>query len=63
MGSLNRLYLRARETLVGAHRGQTYTEYALVFLFVVIVMITGYQVMGVHIHETVMDIASSVASG
>jgi Flp pilus assembly pilin Flp len=57
----SRLYVRARETVVGAWRGQTYTEYALVLLFAVIVMITGYQKMGIHIRNAVAGLADSVA--
>jgi Flp pilus assembly pilin Flp len=58
----NRIYLRAREALVRSHRGQTYTEYALVFVFVIIVLITGYQKLGNTLYDAVQGVAGSVSS-
>lgn len=57
----SRLYVRARES-VRSHRGQAYTEYALVFAFVIIVIITGYQKLGNTIHDAVKEIANSVTN-
>ena len=56
------LYIRAREAIVRSHRGQTYTEYALVFAFVIIVIITGYQKLGITIHDAVKGVANSVSN-
>lgn len=56
------LYIRARESVIRSQRGQTFTEYALVFAFVIIVLITGYQKLGHTIHDAVKGIANSVTN-
>lgn len=58
----NRLYVRARESVIRSHRGQTLTEYALVFAFVILVIITGYQKLGNTIHDAVKGMANSVTN-
>jgi Flp pilus assembly pilin Flp len=57
-----RLYLRAREALIGTDRGQTMTEYALVLLTVFVVLVTSYQVMGRNTFSMVKGITDSVAN-
>lgn len=62
MTFLGELYIRARESLVATRRGQTYSEYALIFVCVVIALITGYQVIGHTVSSTVSGMAVSVAA-
>ena len=46
MEIITRLYLRLREAASGAYRGQTYSEYALIFVCIVVALVGGYQLIG-----------------
>jgi Flp pilus assembly pilin Flp len=62
MEIITRLYLRLRETASGAYRGQTYTEYALIFVCVVVALIGGYQLIGNNLVNSVGGIANEVGN-
>ncbi len=57
-----RLYIRLREAVSGAHRGQTYSEYALIFVCVVIALIGGYQLIGNNLNSSVSGLAEQVGN-
>lgn len=56
------LYVRLREAVSGAHRGQTYSEYALIFVCVVVALIGGYQLIGNSLASTVSGLSTQVSS-
>ena len=62
MEIITRLYLRLREAGSGASRGQTYSEYALIFVCIVVALIGGYQLMGTHLTNSVGGIAEQVGN-
>ena len=62
MEIITRLYLRLREAGSGASRGQTYTEYALIFVCVVVALVGGYQLIGNNLANSVGGIANEVGN-
>jgi Flp pilus assembly pilin Flp len=62
MESAGRLYIRAREALITAHRGQTFAEYAIVVALIAVALISSYQTIGRTLASTVSGIDSTVAS-
>jgi Flp pilus assembly pilin Flp len=62
MKSITRLYVRLREAASGAHRGQTYSEYALIFVCIVVALIGGYQLIGTTLGSSVGGIADQVSN-
>jgi Flp pilus assembly pilin Flp len=62
MELFTRLYIRLREAVSGARRGQTYTEYALIFVCVVIALVGGYQLIGNNLTNTVSGVANQVGN-
>jgi Flp pilus assembly pilin Flp len=62
MESMARLYIRLREAASGAHRGQTYSEYALIFVCIVVALIGGYQLIGNNLSNSVGGIAGQVGN-
>lgn len=62
MEFITRLYVRLRETASGAYRGQTYTEYALIFVCIVVALVGGYQLIGNNVGNTVTGIADQVGN-
>jgi len=62
MESITRLYIRFREAASGSFSGQTYSEYALIFVCVVIALVTGYQLIGETLTNSVSGLAGQVTS-
>jgi Flp pilus assembly pilin Flp len=62
MEIITRLYLRLREAASGAYRGQTFTEYALIFVCVVVALVGGYQLIGNNLVNSVGGIANEVGN-
>lgn len=62
MESITRLYVRLREAASGAHRGQTYSEYALIFVCIVVALIGGYQLIGNNLTNSVGGIADQLGN-
>ena len=62
MELITRLYVRLREAASGAYRGQTYSEYALIFVCIVVALIGGYQLMGNNLTNSVGGIAEQVGN-
>ena len=62
MGTTMRLYLRLREAASRAYRGQTYSEYALIFVCIVVALVGGYQLIGNNLTNSVNGIASQVGN-
>jgi Flp pilus assembly pilin Flp len=62
MESITRLYVRLREAVSGAHNGQTYSEYALVFVCIVIALVGGYQLLGSNLNSSVGGLANQVGN-
>ncbi|MGB6565645.1 MAG: hypothetical protein WBE69_23825, partial [Candidatus Binataceae bacterium] len=60
MEIITRLYIRLRETASGAYRGQTYSEYALVFVCIVVALFGGYQLLGENLSNSVGGLANQV---
>ena len=53
---------KSRGILSSGHRAQTYTEYALIFVCVIIALIGGYQLMGETINNTVSNVSEQVSN-
>jgi Flp pilus assembly pilin Flp len=62
MEPITRLYVRLREAASGAHRGQTYSEYALIFVCIVIALVGGYQLIGNNLTSSVGGISDQVGN-
>jgi Flp pilus assembly pilin Flp len=62
MESFTRQYVRLREAVSGARRGQTYTEYALIFVCIVIALVGGYQLIGNNLSTSVSGVADQVGN-
>lgn len=62
MQLIARLYVRLRESVSGAHRGQTYSEYALIFVCIVIALVGGYQLIGGNLTNSVSGVADQVTN-
>ena len=62
MEIITRLYLRLREAASGAYRGQTYSEYALIFVCIVVALIGGYQLIGGTLNSSMGDLANQVGN-
>jgi len=62
MESITRLYVRLREAASGAYRGQTYSEYALIFVCIVVALIGGYQLIGNTLTNTVSGVSDQVVN-
>jgi Flp pilus assembly pilin Flp len=62
MELITRIYVRLREAASGAYRGQTYSEYALIFVCIVVALIGGYQLMGANLTNSVGGIAEQVGN-
>jgi Flp pilus assembly pilin Flp len=62
METITRLYVRLREAVYGAYCGQTYTEYALIFVCIVVALVGGYQLIGNNVGNTVSGLAEQVGN-
>jgi Flp pilus assembly pilin Flp len=62
MEIITRLYLRLRETASGSYGGQTYSEYALVFVCIVVALFGGYQLLGESLSNSVGGLANQVGN-
>ncbi len=62
MESITRLYIRFREAASGSFSGQTYSEYALIFVCVIIALVTGYQLIGANLTNSVNGLADQVSN-
>ncbi len=62
MEIITRLYLRLREAASGVYRGQTYTEYALVFVCVIVALFGGYELLGENLSNSVNGLANQVGN-
>lgn len=62
MESVMRLYLRLREAASGSYRGQTYSEYALIFVCIVVALVGGYQLIGNNLNNSVGGVANQIGS-
>ena len=62
MESITRLYIRFREAASSGFSGQTYSEYALIFVCVVIALVTGYQLIGANLTNSVNGLADQVTN-
>jgi len=62
MELIMRLYVRLREAASEAYRGQTYSEYALIFVCIVVALIGGYQLIGNNLSNSVTGIADQVGN-
>jgi len=62
MEIITRLYLRLREGGSGASRGQTYTEYALIFVCVIVALVGGYQLIGNNLSNEMNGLANQVGN-
>jgi Flp pilus assembly pilin Flp len=62
MELITRVYVRLREAVSRAHRGQTYTEYALIFVCVVVALVGGYQLIGNNLGHSVNELAEQVGN-
>ncbi len=51
MGSLTKMYVRAREFHTKLTKGQTMTEYAMIVALIAIAVFVTYQVMGQNINH------------
>ncbi|MGH7985355.1 MAG: Flp family type IVb pilin [Candidatus Binataceae bacterium] len=60
MEFLTRYYIRRRESLSRAARGQTMTEYALILAAIAIVVYTVMQTMGTSITAVITSIRNSL---
>jgi Flp pilus assembly pilin Flp len=57
-----RLYVRLREAASRSYRGQTYTEYALIFVCIVVALVGGYQLIGDNLTNSVGGISNQVGN-
>jgi Flp pilus assembly pilin Flp len=48
--------------LSSSQRAQTYTEYALIFVCVIVALIGGYQLMGNTINNTISNVNEQVSN-
>ena len=62
MELVTRLYIRLREAASRAHRGQTYSEYALIFVCIVVALVGGYQLIGSNLSNSVGGVAEQVGN-
>jgi Flp pilus assembly pilin Flp len=62
MELITRIYVRLREAASGASRGQTYTEYALIFVCIVVALVGGYQLIGNNLGNSVGGVANQVGN-
>ena len=62
MEPIMRLYVRLREAASGAYRGQTYSEYALIFVCIVVALVGGYQLIGDTLTNSVSGISEQVTN-
>jgi len=62
MELITRLYVRLREAVSGAYRGQTYSEYALIFVCIVVALVGGYQLIGNNVNNTVSELSQQVGN-
>jgi len=60
---LTKLYFQFRESVLRNSRGQTMTEYALIFASIVVVAWSAYSLMGHDIGSITSGIDSSITSG
>ena len=57
-----RLYVRLREAASRSYRGQTYTEYALIFVCVIVALVGGYQLIGNNLSNSVSGLSNQVGN-
>jgi Flp pilus assembly pilin Flp len=57
-----RLYIRLREAASRSYRGQTYSEYALIFVCIVVALVGGYQLIGGNLGNSVTGISNEVGN-
>jgi len=62
MELIARLYVRLREAASGTYRGQTYTEYALIFVCIVVALVGGYQLIGSNLSNSMNGLAQEVGN-
>jgi Flp pilus assembly pilin Flp len=62
MGSVTKMFIRARESEVRSTRGQTMTEYALILAAIAVVVYGTYQVLGNNITSLASGIDSALTN-
>jgi Flp pilus assembly pilin Flp len=62
MSAITKFYLKNRERLSRAAKGQTMTEYALILAAVAIVVFITYEVMGQDIGKLVNNVDSALTT-
>jgi Flp pilus assembly pilin Flp len=62
MEIISSLYLRLREAASGAYRGQTYSEYALIFVCIVVALFGGYELIGNNLSNSMTGLANEVGN-
>lgn len=62
MNLISKTFVKARESLVRFHRGQTMTEYALILAAVAIVVYASYQLLGQDIGTLTSSIDSKLTT-
>jgi len=63
MDLVTKLSFRVRESMLRKMRGQTMTEYALIFASIVVVAWSAYSIMGHNIGSMASGIDSSLTNG
>jgi len=62
MELITRLYIRLRETASRSYRGQTYSEYALIFVCIVVALVGGYQLLGGNLSNSMNGLSNEVGN-
>jgi Flp pilus assembly pilin Flp len=62
MELLTKTFIRARESVVRNTRGQTLTEYSLIFAAIAIVVYSGYRKLGNNVGSLASGVASSLTN-
>ena len=57
-----RPYIRLREAASRSYRGQTYSEYALIFVCIVVALVGGYQLIGSNLENSVTAVSNQVGN-
>jgi Flp pilus assembly pilin Flp len=62
MQTIMRLYAKICQPAYRIHRGQTLSEYALIFLCIAVALIGGYQLIGNNLGNSVNGVTQVVSS-
>jgi Flp pilus assembly pilin Flp len=57
-----RLYIGLREAASRSYRGQTYSEYALIFVCIVVALVGGYQLIGGNLSNSMNGVSNQVGN-